>query len=267
MLLFYHGQKKWLTTCSQGGTNQAILLVQARVKIWQVLCSIYSDGRQLNAALVAKVEGTAKIRSLLSWGISSLAGLLFIASVPHAFAAPTKSTYATLGTATSAPAGYEQFCRDTPSDCSYEAAEPKDVVLSKTTWRDLQAVNDRINRAVEPVTDQENYGKTEVWSYPRDKKGDCEDYVLLKRKLLIASGWPSSALLITVVRDKKGDGHAVLTVKTDRGEFILDNQESRVLPWQETGYRFVKRQSQTNPNVWVSLGESSTPAAVAAQGD
>ena len=38
------------------------------------------------------------------------------------------------------------------------------------------------------------------------------------------AGWPRQALLITVVRDKKGDGHAVLTVKTDKGEFILDNQ-------------------------------------------
>ncbi len=65
------------------------------------------------------------------------------------------------------------------------------------------------------------------------------------------AGWPREALLITVVRDKKGDGHAVLTVKTDHGEFILDNQEPQILPWNKTGYRFVKRQSQSDPNVWV----------------
>ena len=45
--------------------------------------------------------------------------------------------------------------------------------------------------------------------------------------MLIQAGWPREALLITVVRDKKGEGHAVLTVKTDKGEFILDNQEDR----------------------------------------
>ena len=39
------------------------------------------------------------------------------------------------------------------------------------------------------------------------------------------SGWPRAALLVTVVREKNGNGHAVLTVKTDKGEFILDNQE------------------------------------------
>ena len=61
--------------------------------------------------------------------------------------------------------------------------------------------------------------------------------------------------MITVVRDSRGDGHAVLTVKTDKGEFILDNQHEDVLLWSETSYRFVKRQSQSDPNVWVALGD------------
>ena len=82
--------------------------------------------------------------------------------------------------------------------------------------------------------------------------------MLLKRKMLIDAGWPREALLITVVRDKKGEGHAVLTVKSDKGEFILDNQNESVVAWTETGYRFVKRQSQGDPNVWVSLGDSQT---------
>ena len=81
--------------------------------------------------------------------------------------------------------------------------------------------------------------------------------MLFKRKMLIEAGWPREALLITVVRDKKGEGHAVLTVKTDKGEFVLDNQNENVLPWTETGYRFVKRQSQSDPNVWVSLGDAA----------
>ena len=87
--------------------------------------------------------------------------------------------------------------------------------------------------------------------------------MLLKRRMLMQAGWPREALLITVVRDKKGDGHAVLTVKTDKGEFILDNQEAQVLLWSDTGYRFVKRQSQTDPNIWVSLGDPRRHAATA----
>ena len=79
--------------------------------------------------------------------------------------------------------------------------------------------------------------------------------MLLKRKMLMQAGWPREALLITVVRDKNGDGHAVLTVKTDKGEYILDNQTDDIVLWSDTGYRFVKRQSQSDPNVWVALGE------------
>ena len=105
------------------------------------------------------------------------------------------------------------------------------------------------------MTDQDHWGTVEKWSYPDDGYGDCEDYVLLKRKMLAQAGWPLEALLITVVREKSGDGHAVLTVKTDKGEFILDNQNPEILLWSETNYRFVKRQSQTDPNRWVSLGD------------
>jgi len=94
----------------------------------------------------------------------------------------------------------------------------------------------------------------ERWSYPDDGYGDCEDYVLLKRRMLIQSGWPQGGLLVTVVRDTD-EGHAVLTVTTDNGDYILDNKRDEILLWSETGYRFIKRQSQYNPNVWVSLGE------------
>jgi predicted transglutaminase-like cysteine proteinase len=178
-----------------------------------------------------------------------------------------RPVYAPVGDVTSVPAGYLQFCRDNPADCADRAEEARDVVLSKTAWRDLKTVNDRVNAAIEPMTDQDNYGKTEYWAYPTNGRGDCEDYVLLKRKLLIDAGWPRSALLITVVRDKKGDGHAVLMVKTDRGEFVLDNQEARILPWQATGYRYVKRQAQQDQNLWVSLGDTQTTSVVASGGD
>jgi predicted transglutaminase-like cysteine proteinase len=109
----------------------------------------------------------------------------------------------------------------------------------------------------------EHHGLVEKWSYPDDGYGDCEDYVLLKRRMLMEAGWPREALLITVVRDRKGDGHAVLTVKTDQGEFILDNQNEDIVLWSEAGYRFVKRQSQSDPNAWVSLGDPRPATATA----
>jgi predicted transglutaminase-like cysteine proteinase len=136
-------------------------------------------------------------------------------------------------------------------------------VLSQTAWRDLLKVNKWVNENVKPMTDMDHWGVVEKWSLPTDGYGDCEDYVLLKRKLLVDAGWPREALLITVVRDRKGEGHAVLTVKTDKGEYILDNQNENVVAWTETGYRYVKRQSQSDPNVWVSLGDARPAVATA----
>ena len=126
-------------------------------------------------------------------------------------------------------------------------------------------VNNWVNDHIKRVSDLEHWGVVDQWDFPSDGKGDCEDYVLLKRRMLMQAGWPREVLLITIVRDKNGDGHAVLTLKTNRCEFILDNQESETLPWNKTGYRIVMRQSQSDPNVWVVLGEPQiVPAAVAA---
>ena len=137
------------------------------------------------------------------------------------------------------------------------------MVLSNKAWTDLTRINRWVNDNVKPMTDLEHWGVVEKWSYPDDGYGDCEDYVLLKRRMLMEAGWPRAALLVTVVREKNGNGHAVLTVKTDKGEFILDNQEEKVLLWSETSYRFVKRQSQTDPNAWVALGDPRPTTATA----
>ena len=156
---------------------------------------------------------------------------------------------------TSAPIGWIQFCVEYDPECKTKPSMPRDVVLSAQAWKDLVRVNRWVNANVRPITDLEHWGVVERWNYPDDGYGDCEDYVLEKRRMLMQAGWPREALLITVVRDQNGDGHAVLTVKTDKGEFILDNQRDEILLWSDTGYRFVKRQSQSDPNVWVSLGE------------
>ncbi|MGC1894813.1 MAG: transglutaminase-like cysteine peptidase, partial [Pseudolabrys sp.] len=156
---------------------------------------------------------------------------------------PESPVYVAVGEPTRAPIGWVDFCIEYRSECVTKASDPRDVVLTPKAWTDMLKVNAWVNESIKPMTDLEHWGVVERWNYPDDGYGDCEDYVLLKRRMLMQAGWPREALLITVVRDKKGDGHAVLTVKTDRGEFILDNQEPEVLPWTKTGYRFVKRQS------------------------
>jgi predicted transglutaminase-like cysteine proteinase len=190
------------------------------------------------------------------------ASTLCAASAP-AHAASQRALFVSVQTTAKAPIGWIDFCHQQARDCAVPATEARDVVLSTKAWKDLVRANKWVNDTIKPITDQDHWGVVEKWSYPDDGKGDCEDYVLLKRRMLVEAGWPRQALLITVVRDKRGDGHAVLTVKTDKGEFVLDNQAEDVLLWSETGYRFVKRQSQEDPNVWVSLGDPRPTSATA----
>jgi predicted transglutaminase-like cysteine proteinase len=195
----------------------------------------------------------------------AIAAAIVIVVAPAAGAGPANERllFVSMGASTRPPIGWIEFCAEYPSDCDVKPLEARDVVLTQKAWKDLTRINKWVNDSIKPVTDMEHWGVVERWNYPDDGKGDCEDYVLLKRKMLMQAGWPRQALLITVVRDSKGEGHAVLTVKTEKGEFILDNQEEQILLWSETTYRFVKRQSQNDPNVWVSLGDTRPAFATA----
>jgi predicted transglutaminase-like cysteine proteinase len=181
-------------------------------------------------------------------------GLALLGS-PTASTAQSRPLFAAVGPETSPPIGWVQFCVEYDPECKTHPTMPRDVVLSAQAWNDLVRVDRWVNANIRPITDLDHWGVVERWNYPDDGYGDCEDYALEKRRMLIDAGWPREAMLMTVVRDQNGDGHAVLTVKTDKGEFILDNQRDDILLWSDTGYRFVKRQSQSDPNVWVSLGE------------
>jgi len=147
------------------------------------------------------------------------------------------------------PVGYVQFCATYPADCRPEAEIDQVVNLTQAVWNQLNQINTAINTAVLPATDMEIYGVLEHWDYPK-LAGDCEDYVIEKRRDLMRSGWPESALLITVVRDETGSGHAVLTVRTNRGDVVLDNKTDKILVWADTSYTYLKRQSTRDPNTW-----------------
>ena len=150
------------------------------------------------------------------------------------------------------PIGYVNFCREREVECRPSSRFADRIQLSTAKFNELKQVNTSVNEAVAPITDLDLYGKVEVWTYPVNE-GDCEDYVLLKRRILIERGWPESTLLITVVRDENNEGHAVLTVRTDGGDFVLDNKQPDVIAWADTPYTFVKQQSARNPLVWISL--------------
>jgi predicted transglutaminase-like cysteine proteinase len=198
-------------------------------------------------------SGTVLIAALAASAIDAL----------PAVAGPQRLAHVAVSEITRPPVGWIEFCARQPGECAGARTARRDLPLSAEAWKDLVRVNKSVNKTIKPLTDLEHWGLVERWSYPDDGYGDCEDYVLLKRRMLIQSGWPREALLVTVVRDSKDDGHAVLTVTTNKGDYVLDNQNEDILLWSETGYRFVKRQSQSNPNVWVSLGDQRPAIATA----
>ncbi|GGC71625.1 transglutaminase-like cysteine peptidase [Chelatococcus reniformis] len=181
-----------------------------------------------------------------------------------ALPADPAEAFASVAGKTTAPMGWVGFCKENPADCDVTALEAREVRLTPAVWRLLVAVNTKVNRSITPETDEDHWGIAERWNYPDDGRGDCEDFALVKRRALMEAGLPRQALLMTVVRDNMGEGHAVLTVVTNRGELILDNKRSRILSWDKTGFAFIKRQSAESPNTWVSLGEPMPATATAA---
>jgi predicted transglutaminase-like cysteine proteinase len=160
-------------------------------------------------------------------------------------------------------AAWVKFCEEFASECSFDPSEPAVIQLTQQTWNTIVSVNRRVNARVKPVTDKEHWGIVDRWEFPDDGRGDCEDFQLLKRKMLADRGLPRRAMRMTVVIDELGEGHAVLMIRTDRGDYILDNKTSAVLPWDQTGYVYVKRESQDSV-AWVSLGgRTASPTTTA----
>lgn len=187
----------------------------------------------------------------LGWIIAVLILVVVPASAAMAERESTNDRFLTVYGPAQAPYGYRAFCDRHKLDCVLPVRD-KRIHLTPERWDDLETINLLVNRTITPVSDADLYGSIEVWTYPGNA-GDCEDYVLLKRRLLMQRGWPASALLITVVRDETGGGHAILTVRTTSGDVVLDNRIDDVVAWHALPYDFIKRQSSVNPMGWVAL--------------
>lgn len=174
-------------------------------------------------------------------------------------AAGAAGSFMKTGGRTAQPVGHYEFCQKLPGECRQKTARHQPVELSRPLWSAIISVNNAVNASVAPKTDMEIWGHEEVWSYPNGQ-GDCEDYALEKRRQLMALGVPAGDLLITVVRQPNGDGHAVLTIRTSLGDYVLDNLELRVLAWDETPYTYLKRQSDSNSGVWVKINDGRAEA-------
>ena len=150
-------------------------------------------------------------------------------------------------------AAWSEFCERSPGACAINPAAPATIRLEEPVWQTIVTVNKQVNAAVSPQEDIAHWGVIDRWDYPDDGYGDCEDYQILKRRLLVEAGLPRRALRMVVVLDELGQGHAVMAVRPGQGDFILDNKRDAVLPWHQTGYVYIKSEGDQSP-AWVALG-------------
>jgi predicted transglutaminase-like cysteine proteinase len=193
---------------------------------------------------------------------------LGLAGAPATAAQPidfTNAAFAPASGATTIPIGAVDFCRRYAGECRPNGRIVEDFRLTPRKWQHLLDVNTHFNLTIMPETDMQLYHVEEFWTYPHGF-GDCEDIALAKRRQLIEDGWPASTLLMTVVKESDGEGHAVLMVRTDRGDLILDNQDSIVRDWKDSPYHFLKRQSQNDPGAWVAITDSRPNVIIAGTG-
>jgi predicted transglutaminase-like cysteine proteinase len=141
-----------------------------------------------------------------------------------------------------APLGYQLMCLKSPAEC--QGGGKSEVEGSAQTMAVIKQVNASVNRAITPRND----GAVDDWSASASS-GDCEDYVLAKRRALIKAGFSPSALRIAYVKTNSGEGHAILVVKTSKGDVVLDNLNGTVRPLSQAGYRIVSM-SGANPRDW-----------------
>lgn len=192
-------------------------------------------------------------------------GFFLIVSI-MLLASPSAGESMKVGLSTSQPIGHYEFCQRYQAECEIRPQEQKLLRLTDQLWGLIMEVNNAVNFLVRPLSDAEIYGTDEHWTYPQNGVGDCEDYALEKRRLLHQRGISLANLLITVVRKPDGEGHAVLTVRTDQGDFILDNLQAEIKPWRETSYKYLKRQASYHTGRWVSLNLAKTNDYLAVAG-
>lgn len=206
------------------------------------------------------VEAAALAAGLLAGVLASQAAEAQTASQVASLPARTAPAQA-LGEARPVIA-WTAFCRRYAAECALDVSEPASIALTPATWQQIVSTNRRVNASVKAVTDLDHWGQADIWDLAEDGSGDCEDYQLLKRQQLAGAGLPRRAMRMTVVIDEKGEGHAVLMIRTDRGDLVLDNKTDAILSWHQTGYTYVKRESQ-DAVAWVSLGGATAPVATA----
>jgi predicted transglutaminase-like cysteine proteinase len=164
-----------------------------------------------------------------------------------------------LNSRTFEPPGHMEFCKTHVDECNVRSSDTTPLHFTRKIWNDIVEVNASVNKSVKGISDMDLYGRHENWTYPVDGSGDCEDYALQKRKVLLQRGMPHSSLLLTVVKQADGNWHAVLTVRTDRGDYFLDNLVPQPYLVSKSNYKIMQVQSPAHSGEWLLVDNGFVP--------
>jgi predicted transglutaminase-like cysteine proteinase len=126
-------------------------------------------------------------------------------------------------------------------------------VDSAAALRAAREVNRRVNQRVRAVDDSVQYRVEDNWTLPTRRGGDCEDFALLKKFEMIRRGVAADRLLIATVFSRTIGPHAVLVLRLDDGDHVLDNLTNEIKPWDRTGYTFLAVQNPKAPETWLRV--------------
>lgn len=150
------------------------------------------------------------------------------------------------------PLGHTHFCVRYPRDCDRTTRRNISTIPFAERWPQLNFINQVINAVIAPKP-----GEPEVdtdWSIG-PAEGNCNDYAVTKRHLLLEAGWPASALLLAeVVRVTTGEHHLILIVRGTNSDWVLDNLRPFIVRLDEThdDYLWVRVESAENRKSWTA---------------
>lgn len=173
---------------------------------------------------------------------------------------PISSHFMRFGAEQEAPRGFTAMCatdRDlcNREDVAVETATPL-ITLPALDLNQLRSINRRVNAHVRQVSDESAFGEGELWrpsGQGPGAVGDCEDLALQKMVELRAAGYPASSLLLAVAYRRRIGLHTVLVVRTQSGDYVLDNMSWTVKPWAKVKYSWLSVQSPADPSRWHRL--------------
>ena len=182
------------------------------------------------------------------------AGASAVPLAQHGVSAAAPMRFMPTGAYTFAPMGFVKLCLDHPDQCLYEQHTRSGVTLASADQiATLRAVNRDVNRSITPFIEHDPGNPVgETWRVA-PRFGDCHDYAITKKDVLVKRGFAARSLRIAVAFTAEGVGHAVLVARTTEGDLVLDNRTDDLKNWSETDLRWHSIQSGNDPRIWFKI--------------